>query len=189
MEVRLKEIAERIRCLRDILNISEEEMAKACGMTVEQYREKEAGSEDFSFSFLLKCAEVLGVDMIELVTGEEPRLTFYSVVRQGRGLPIKRRKGFTYQHLGYLFKDKKCEPFLVTAPYSEEEQNAPIHLSYHKGQEFDFILKRSLKVAFEDHTETLYQGDCVYYDSGHGHGMIATGGEDCVFLAVIMKEE
>ena len=58
-----------------------------------------------------------------------------------------------------------------------------------KGDRVLVILKGSLKVAFEDHTETLYQGDCVYYDSGHGHGMIATGGEDCVFLAVIMKEE
>ena len=29
----------------------------------------------------------------------------------------------------------------------------------------------------------------IYYDSGHAHGMIATGGEDCVFLAVVMKDE
>ena len=30
-------------------------------------------------------------------------------------------------------------------------------------------------------------GDTVYYDSSHPHGMIAVGGEDCVFLAVVFK--
>lgn len=36
----------------------------------------------------------------------------------------------------------------------------------------------------EDHIEILGEGDCIYYDSGRGHGMIATGGEDCEFLAI-----
>jgi len=41
----------------------------------------------------------------------------------------------------------------------------------------------------EGHTEYLHEGDAIYYDSGHGHGMIATGGEECVFLAIVMKDE
>ena len=118
--------------------------------------------------------------MVELVTGENPRLSFYSIVRKDEGLPIKRRAGFNYQHLAYLFKNKTCEPFLVTAPYSESEQDQPIHLSYHKGQEFDYILEgefegRSWKIT----CEILHAGDAIYYDSGRGHGMIATGGKEC----------
>ena len=77
---------------------------------------------------------------------------------------------------------------LVVAPYSEEEQNAPIHLSHHSGQEFDYILSGSLRVEFEGGgSHVLHAGDCVYYDSGHGHGMIAVGGEDCQFLAIVLK--
>ena len=34
----------------------------------------------------------------------------------------------------------------------------------------------------------LNAGDAVLYNSAHGHGMIATGGEDCVFLAIILKK-
>lgn len=101
---------------------------------------------------------------------------------------MKRRSGFNYYHLGYRFKDKLCEPFLVTAPFSQEEQDKPITLSTHEGQEFDYILKGSLKVAFEDHTEVLNEGDSVLYNSAHGHGMIATNGEDCAFLAIILKK-
>ena len=35
----------------------------------------------------------------------------------------------------------------------------------------------------------LEAGDAIYYDSGHGHGMIATGGEDCEFLALVLEEK
>lgn len=188
METRLAEIAQRIRTLREILEIPAEEMAEKTGVSVEEYNLMESGESDFSFTFLYECSKVFGVDLMEIVTGEKPKLSFYSVVRKGAGLPIKRRKGFTYQHLAYLFKEKAAEPFLVTAPYSEEEQEQPIHLSHHKGQEFDFILKGSLKCAMEDHTEVLHAGDAIYYDSGKGHGMVATGGAECVFLAVVLKD-
>jgi len=187
MELQVREIAERIRALRDILDLSEKEMAEHIGCTVEEYKNAEQGETDFSFTFIYKCAEKFGVDMIELLTGDNPRLSFYTIVRKDKGLPMKRRSGFNYYHLGYNLKGKVCEPFLVTAPYSEEEQDKPIKLSTHKGQEFDYVLKGSLKIAFEDHIEILNEGDCALYDSGHGHGMIATGGEDCVFLAITMK--
>lgn len=188
METRISEIAERIRALREIMEFSVEEMAKATEKTPEEYIELESGTQDFSFTFIYKCAKKFGVDMIELLTGENPRLSFYSIVRKGEGLPIERRSGFNYFHLGAHFKDKLAEPFLVTAPYKEEEQDKPIHLSVHEGQEFDYILKGSLKCAFEDHIEILHEGDSVLYNSGHGHGMIAANGEDCIFLAIILKK-
>ena len=153
----------------------------------EEYARLEEGNDDFSYSFLVKCAETLGVDTVELITGETPKLSFYSIIRKGRGLPIKRRKGFTYDHMGYLFRSRECEPMLVVAPYSEEEQDAPIHLSYHVGQELDFILSGRMRFAYEDHVEELEAGDLLMYDSGRGHGMIATGGEPCTFLAIVMK--
>ena len=189
MDERIMEIKERIRTLREILDFSKDEMAEATGVTVQEYDDMENGDSDFSFTFLYRCAEKFGVDLLEIVTGENPKLSFYTIVRSGKGLPIKRRKGFAYQHVAHLFKHRIAEPFVVTAPYYEEEQNQPIHLSTHKGQEFDYILKGSLKVAMEDHIEVLHEGDAIYYDSGHGHGMIATGGEECVFLAVVLKNE
>ena len=187
MENQVIQIAERIRGLRMIMEISIEEMAQATDVSVEQYQKCEEGKDDFSFTFLYKCAEKFGVDIAELITGEMPKLSFYTIVRSGKGLPIERREGFKYQHLGYLLKNRSAEPFLVKAPYKEEEQNAPIHLSTHEGHEFDYIVKGSLKVQLENHTEMLRAGDSVYYDSGHPHGMIAVDGEPCEFLAIVMK--
>lgn len=186
---KILEIAERIRALREILELTSQDMAQATGVSVEQYEQLERGESDFSFTFLYQCANRFGVDLAEILTGDMPKLSFYTVVRKGKGLPISRRSGFQYQHMAHLFKHREAEPFVVTAPYSEAEQDRPIKLSYHRGQEFDFILKGSLKVELEGHVEILHEGDAIYYDSGHGHGMIATGGEDCVFLAMILRQE
>lgn len=188
METRIIETAQRIKGLRELLCISEKEMAEHLKITEEEYKEYETGKIDFGFTFLYNCADKLGVDIVELLTGENPRLSHYSIVRKDKGLDIKRREGFKYEHLGYRFKGKKAEVFLVTAPFNENDQDKPIHLSYHKGQEFDYVISGSLRVAMEDHIEVLNEGDSIYYDSGRGHGMVAIGGEPCTFIAVVIHE-
>ena len=187
MESQREEVFTRIRTLREDLGISTAQMAEATGRSTEQYEAQEAGNEDLSFTFLYKVAQRLGVDVIELLTGESPHLTNYSIVRKGEGLSIRRREGFEYLHQAPFFKNKFCEPFIVTAPYLEEEQNRPIHLSRHRGQELDYIISGRLRFAYEDRVEEAGPGDTLLYDSGRGHGMIATGGEPCVFLAIVMK--
>lgn len=188
-EPNIKEVAQRIRLLREDCDLTMQEMAEATGRTVTEYAAQESGEEDLSFTFLYKCAKVLGVDVIELLTGESPHLRGYSLVRQGEGLSIKRRAGFEYLHKAPRLQNKLAEPFVVTAPYLEEQQDKPIHLSYHKGMELDFIISGHLRFAYEDHVEELNPGDTVMYDSGRGHGMIAIGGEPCVFLAIVMNPE
>lgn len=111
-----------------------------------EYAAQESGQQDLSFTFLYKCAQRLGVDVIELLTGEDPHLSGYSLTRAAEGLSIKRRAGFEYLHKAPHFKNKLAEPFLVTAPYLEEEQDAPIHLSYHKGQELDYIISGRMRL-------------------------------------------
>lgn len=186
MNYNIKEVSSRLKATREYLDISEEFMAEHTSTTVDEYKSFENGEKDFSLSFLNSAADALGIEMIELLTGTEPKLQTYSVVRKNNGLPIERRIGFTYQHMAYLFKNKKIEPFVVEAPYSEEEQKKPIHLSVHDGQEMDYILSGQLKFIINDHEEILNEGDCVYYNSKNPHGMIAYGGKDCKFLAILI---
>ena len=153
MEPNIKEVAGRIRALREDMDLTLQEMAEATGRSTAEYAAQESGEEDLSFTFLYKCAEKFGVDVIELLTGENPHLTGYSLTREGAGLSV------------------------------------PVHLSRHEGQELDFIISGQMRFAYEDHEEILNPGDVVMYDSGRGHGMIATGGEPCVFLAIVMKPE
>lgn len=182
-----QEVANRVRVLREDLGYTMQEMAEATGRSVAEYAAQESGKEDLSFTFLYKCAAKLGVDVVELLTGESPHLSAYSLTHEGEGLSIMRRAGFEYLHKAPHFKNKLVEPFMVTAPYLEDAQDKPVHLSYHKGQELDYVISGKLRFAYEDHEEVLVPGDLILYDSGRGHGMIATGGEECKFLAIVVR--
>ncbi|SCJ49896.1 DNA-binding transcriptional repressor PuuR [Anaerotruncus sp. 2789STDY5834896] len=186
MDSKIAEIAMRIRVMREILGITIEEMAQKTGKTAAEYARLEDGEEDFAVTFLNKCADIFGVDVIELLTGERPKLNIYTIVRRDKGLPIERRSGFEYLHKAHLFRSKLSEPLYVTAPYEEGTEDGPISMSTHKGQEFDFVLKGSLKVEVDGHTTILNEGDSIYYDSSYPHGMIAVGGQDCTFLAIVI---
>ncbi len=186
MENMLKEVAARIRETRLVCEISEEEMAVCTGVTLENYRELEAGRADFTFTFIYKCAARFGIDTTDLLKGESPTLEEYSITRAGGGLPIARRKGFRYNNMAPLFKNKIAEPFVVKAKYVAEEQNSPIKLSRHEGQEYNYILSGKLKVSIDGREEVLLPGDSIYYDSSMPHGMIAWE-EDCEFLALVIS--
>lgn len=186
MKEKILEIAERIKALREIIGISIEEMASVTGVSVDEYIAYENAERDFSFTFLYNAAKKFGVDIVEIVTGEGPKLSSYCVVRRGEGMPIVRRGGFDYQNMAYLFKGRVAEPFVVRMPYNEGAEKAPLVLNYHEGQEFDYILKGKLRMRIDNNEFILNEGDAVYYDSSHGHGMVAIE-DECVMLSIVME--
>ncbi len=188
MDMRTRDIAARLKWARTNSDITIERMASIIGVTPSEYRKYENGEQDFYFSHLYKAAVALGIDISELVSGENPKLNYYDVTRANGGMPIKRSEGFVYRHLAPMLKNRLSEPFMVTAMFDSEAQSKPIPLSTHKGQELDYIIKGAMKIQIDDHIEILYPGDSIYYDSAHPHGILAIGGEDCEFLAVVFKE-
>ena len=65
MEPKIEEVASRIRSLREDLDISMQEMAQATGRSLSEYAAQESGVQDLSFTFLSKCANRFGVDVVE----------------------------------------------------------------------------------------------------------------------------
>jgi mannose-6-phosphate isomerase-like protein (cupin superfamily) len=124
--------------------------------------------------------------MTDLISGESPHLSGYTLVRSGEGLPISRREGFRYLNLAYLFKDRAAEPYMVTVPYHAGSETCDIAMSTHLGQEMDHVISGQLRIMINGHEETLRSGDTVYYDSSKPHGMVAVGGGACVFLAIVL---
>ena len=189
LEYKIREIADRIRELRTILGISEEEMAEKLGLTLEDYQAYEAGEEELNFAFLYTCAQVLGVDVTELIEGVTPRLSSYILTRSGEGRRVEQAHGMTYYNLAYKFKKRIAEPLFVHSVFSEHAQLRPIEVTTHEGQEFDIVISGYLKVQLGTHTEILGPGDTIYYDSSTPHGMIATNGADCDFYAIVLTPE
>ena len=182
----LAEIANRIREMREIAGLSVEEMARATDTTVDEYVSYEKGCEDFPFSFIHKCSIAFNIDISAILEGHSAKLSSYTVTRCDQGKTTVNEDGILIKSLAPLFKKKIAEPYWVRYEYSESEQNAPIHLSTHKGQEFDYILSGSLKVQVGDNTEILGPGDSIYYNSSTPHGMIAVNGKECVFCAIVL---
>jgi acetyl-CoA synthetase len=186
---RLTEIARRIREMREILGYTISDMASKTEVSEEQYLAFESGAADIPFTFIHKCALVFDVELTELLEGYGANLSSYTVTRKGEGQATAKEDGIDIKNLAPKFKDKIAEPYWVRYEYSASQQNKPIHLTKHSGQEFDLVLKGSLKVQVGEHTEVLHEGDSIYYDSSTPHGMIAVDGEDCVFCAVVLPGE
>lgn len=188
MTEKIAEIAERIRGLREALDMTPAAVAAKLGLSADEYLAHEQGKRDFSFTFLYNAARVFRVNIEDLLTGRSPTLNTFSVVRRGAGLSMERRQGFRYQNMAYHFRDRVAEPFIVTAAYDEKSVNEPIHLNNHEGQEFDLVLKGALRMVIDGHEFVLNEGDAVYYDSGRGHGMVAADSRGCEFLAVVLQK-
>ena len=189
MDYSLKEVAGRIKDLREAKGFSQEELAKLTGVSAEDYKTLEKGETDFSFTFIYKCAKACKVEVVDILEGTSTTLTSFEIMRKGEGLKILRKQGVEYNNLAPKFKDKLAEPFLVKFPYIEEEQQKPIKLSSHNGQEFDVIVKGSLKVQVGNHIAILNEGDSIFYNSIIPHGMIAASEGGCEFHAVVLNPQ
>ena len=185
----LAEVAGRIKEMRQISGYSEMEMANLTDTTLAEYRTFEAGQTDLPFTFIHKCALAFGIGITDLLEGRSANLRNYTVTRKGAGQQTAREPGIEISNLAPFFRNKLAEPYYCTYEYDEAQQRMPIHLTTHAGQEFDIILSGQLKVQVGEHIEVLDEGDSILYNSSTPHGMIAVGGQKCVFCAVVISGE
>ena len=187
LDFKLQEMAQRIRDLREIVGLTAGDMARLTGVPLEEYLLCEAGESDLNFAFIYRCAQAFGVDVTDIIEGSSPRLSNYTLTRAGEGQHIEHAHGMTYYNMAARFKKRVAEPLYVVAEYSDEAQLRPIECTTHEGQEFDIVVSGQLKVQVGEHIEILNPGDTIYYNSTASHGMIATGGQDCVFYAIVLE--
>lgn len=183
MTDQIKLIAERIKELREISGISAETLAIDLGVAKDLFLQYESGTVDIPVSFLFKIAHKLDMELSALIGGDEPKLHVYSVVRNGKGLKVKRRKQYHYESLAYNFIQKKAEPFLVTIDPAAENS---LELNSHPGQEFNYVIEGSMKITIDTHEIILNEGDSIYFDSGYNHSMKAMDNKTVKFLAVAL---
>ena len=185
-DMKNKEIAARIRELREISGISQEEMASRTGVSVEEYRLSETGAKDLSIAFLYRCVLILGVDMSDLLEGQSPKLQSYALTRKGEGQRIEEAHHMIGYNLAADFRNRIALPLYMKLKYQPGAENA-IELVTHEGQECDIVIKGSMLIQIGENREVLHPGDCIYYDSSTPHGMVAVEGEDCAFYAIVLS--
>ena len=187
LDFKIKEIAGRIKELREIENLTVSDMAQKTGVSEAEYLACENGESDLHFAFIYRCANAFNVDVTDIIEGYSPRLRSYTVTRRGEGQRIEKAHGMTYYNLASAFRNRIAEPLYVKSVYDLEAQNRPIECTTHSGQECDLVISGHLKVQVGEHAEILGPGDSIYFDSNTPHGMIAVEGEDCTFYAIVLN--
>ena len=187
LDFKIKEMAARIRDLREIEGLTAEEMAAKTDVSVEEYLRCENGESDLNFAFIYRCAMAFGVNVTDIIEGYSPNLKSFTVTRAGAGQEIAEAHGMTYYNLAYAFQNRIAEPLYVKCKYDEAAQQREMELTTHAGQECDIVVEGNLLVQVGDHREILGPGDSIYYDSDTPHGMIAVNGQDCVFYAIVLN--
>lgn len=183
MNNQIKDIGLRLAGLRDDMELTTADMAQKLNVDEETYIAYEEGKKDFSFSFIYNAAEILGVDVLDLISGDAPTLSTCCMVQKGKGYSVKRGHDYDYKHLAYTFRNKKAEPFLVTITPDDK----PPVMHGHEGQEFNFVLSGKMKLYIGDISYELDEGDSVYFDSSVPHAEVALGDEEAQFIAVVIK--
>jgi len=182
MNEKVAHVPERIKELREILEISAIDMAKDTEIPFETYSKYENGELDIPISVLYTIAGRLGTDVTVLLTGEEARMDSAAVCRNGKGVQIERYPGYEFSSLAYNFKHRTMEPLLVTLDSSKP----PAAQVSHSGQEFNLVIEGQIKVTVVKTEHVLNTGDSIYFDARLPHSQIAMNGR-ARFLTVIQE--
>ena len=180
----IKQIANRIKELREISEVSAESLAQDLQIALDDYLNYESGNYDIPVGIMYKIAHKFDIELSALLTGDNPRLHIYNVVRKGHGLSVDRRKQYMYESLAFNFVDKKSEPFLVTV--QAQTDGATLTFGSHPGQEFNYIIEGSIMLIIDNHELILNEGDSVYFNSSFSHAMKALNNKQARFLAIII---
>ncbi|MCL2078783.1 MAG: cupin domain-containing protein [Oscillospiraceae bacterium] len=176
-------ISERIRELREIFDMTQEDMAKELGIDPSVYTVYEASGKDIPISVLYHISQKFNVELSEILTGEAAHISTLQICRRGKGQTVDRYPGYVFESLAPRFGGKIMEPLLVTLTPGELE--AP--LVTHIGQEFNIVLEGMIAITYDDKEIILGEGDAVYFDPTHPHGQKAVGTQKARFLTVITE--
>lgn len=182
MNEKAAHVPERIRELREILEISALDMAKDTNIPYETYMKYESGDMDIPISVLYTIANRLGTDVTVLLTGDEARMDSAAVCRKGKGIQIERYPGYEFSSLAYNFKHRTMEPLLVLLDSSKPQAA----LVSHSGQEFNFVIEGQMRITVGKTEHTLSAGDSIYFDARLPHGQSAVNGT-AQFLTIIQE--
>ena len=185
-----KVIGEKIRSIREMKQLTLEEVAKRSGLPIQQIETIENNVEFPSLAPLIKIARVLGVrlgtfldDQTELgaVVCRKKDNTDDNSISFSNNATIS-RKHMEYHSLAQDKSGRHMEPFLIDIAPSG---NADFTLSTHEGEEFIYVMSGIVEINYGKQTYVLEEGDSIYYDSIVAHHVHAANGMPARILGIV----
>jgi transcriptional regulator with XRE-family HTH domain len=164
-------VGEKVKTLREQKGLSLKELADSTGFSTALLSQMENHLVSPSLGTMIKLAKALGVRVGDFLgeTEGEP----FAIVRKDERKTVSRfaskegvKYGYFYESLGFEKKNRRMEPFIVTLEPATVKTSKT---SVHDGEEFIFVLEGEMEVILGNHTDVLYPGDSIYYDSNVPH--------------------
>ena len=164
-------VGEKIKIFRESKGLLLKDVADLTGFSTALLSQMENHLVSPSLGTLIKMAKALGVKVGDFLgeTQGEP----FTIVRKDERKTISRfaskegvKYGYLYESLGHEKRDRHMEPFIVTLEPATVKASKT---SVHEGEEFIFVLEGEMEVILGNHTDVLFPGDSIYYDSTIPH--------------------
>ena len=183
-------VGSKIKRLRESKNITIEEVAERCGLTVDQISLIENGQNLLSLGPLIKIARALGVRLGTFMDDNDslgPVVMRAKEREQAKSLSfsndaVDARKHMEYHPLAQQKAGRHMEPFIIDIHPAEENR---FELSAHEGEEFIYVMHGGVEIVYGKDTYTLYEGDSIFYDSIVNHHVHGIPGQSAKILAVV----
>ena len=184
-------VGERIKAIREQKGLSLKEMADLTGFSTALLSQMENHLVSPSLGTIVKLGKAFGVKVGDFFgeTHEEP----FAIVRKDERKQVSRfaskdgvKYGYAYESLGFEKKDRRMEPFVVTLEPATVKTSKT---SVHEGEEFIFVLEGEMEVILGNHTDILYPGDSIYYDSTIPHRVQCHQDKIARILAVLYASD
>ncbi|GET30206.1 helix-turn-helix domain-containing protein [Prolixibacter sp. SD074] len=183
-----KSVGERISNIRQLKEISREELADRCQFTVPILTKLEEDAVIPSLGHLIKISRVLGVRLGTFLDDSEqlgPVISRKGVSKPSASFSNKNsdaRVNLDFHSLASEKSDRHMEPLIVQIKPSDRKDYL---LSSHEGEEFIYVLEGEIEVTYGKESHTLAVGDSIYYDSVVEHNLHTNADKPATILAVV----
>jgi transcriptional regulator with XRE-family HTH domain len=184
----VKNVGEKIKQIRELKNISIDDLAIRSNLDKEQIFQIEENKVIPSLAPLIKIARSLGVRLGTFLDDSEqlgPVVTLAGEQHKGASFSNKNMKARSHMDFFALAGDKAgrhMEPFIVEIRPGDVNDYM---LSSHEGEEFIFVMEGCVEINYGKDTYVLNAGDSIYYDSIVNHNVHAGDENNARILAVI----
>ncbi len=158
------DIGVKIKRLRILLTLTQEELANRCELTKSYISQLENNKTSPSIQTLTHILEVLGTTLSDFFYEESIKKIVFSEEEQFE----KEFDGYTINWLVPTSQKLFMEPILVTIkPHSQVLEDHP-----HDGQEFGYILEGEIQVVSGKQKQTCKAGEAFYITTDSTHYLI-----------------
>jgi transcriptional regulator with XRE-family HTH domain len=168
-------IGERIKNLRQMSNLTQEELAARANLTKGFISQVERDLTSISLDSLVQILEALDENISDFFRETSQEKMVY---REKDRVPIEKERIQKFELLVPGATNRRLEPVLLTL----KQGQATSKEKPHEGEEFGFVLQGRVSLRFGREITKLKKGECFYFWAEKEHWLENTSSRNAVIL-------